>query len=88
MPYGVGTVATQTGSKTIIGTGTNWEAGSPQNVKPGDSIRISGWTANYRVMTVGPGDVLTIDNPWQGTTQSGRAYNAYRPIRARPPTIR
>lgn len=71
--YSTGTVAVTEDSKTVTGTGTAFLA----NVDEGALFKISSGRL-YVVADVVSDTVLTLRDPYEGSTDSGLAYGAYR----------
>lgn len=69
-PYSTGTITTTTGSKTVIGTGTTWNT----LVDAGMLLQI-GAERVYVVQSIDTPTQLTLRDPYQGGTASGKAYS-------------
>lgn len=71
--YSTGTVTTTSASAVVTGSGTSWSA----NVDAGMLFRISGERV-YVVKTVDSNTQITLTEPYQGSTGSGKAYTLKR----------
>lgn len=70
MQYKTGTVAVTNGSQEVIGTGTLWR----NNVKVGDFFKIVGEATYYEIGAVTDDTHLSLTEPYQGVTGSGKSY--------------
>jgi hypothetical protein len=73
--YTNGTVSVTNGSTSVTGTGTAWVNDGTFNTK---AFRIVGENKFYYVSSVGSNTSLTLSEPYQGTTGSGKSYIIYR----------
>lgn len=70
-----GSVNVTNNSATVRGNGaTGWD----QNAHPGDIFRIDGGGREYIVKSIGGVDRLTLTEPYQGPSQTGRYYRLSR----------
>ena len=72
-PYTTGTVAMTNGSTTVTGTDTVWTS-----AMVGRKIRFGSDNAYYRISAVGGTTSLTLEVPYQGTTDTDATYSIYK----------
>jgi hypothetical protein len=72
-PYTTGTVAMTNGSTTVTGTDTVWTS-----AMVGRKIRFASENAYYRISAVGGNTSLTLEVPYQGTTDTDATYSIYK----------
>jgi hypothetical protein len=73
--YSTGSVKVSLGSAVVEGTGTVW---SPAAVDAGMLFRIDGGGREYIVKSIDATNRLTLTEPYQGATQTGRFYRLAR----------
>ena len=72
--YSVGTAQVTNGSTAVVGVGTTWTS-----AMIGRKFRHANEAAYYRIVAVGGVGSLTLDNPYQGATDSvGASYTIYK----------
>lgn len=70
MQYKDGTVSVVNGGQEVVGEGTLWR----NNVKVGDFFKIVGESKYYEIGAVTDDTHLSLTEPYQGTTGSGKSY--------------
>lgn len=73
--YSTGTVALTEGSDLVTGTSTAWT----QFLHEGRKFYVTGVNRPFKILRVSASDqVITLDSPWTGTTQSGSSYTIFK----------
>ncbi len=67
--YAAGSITLRNGSSIVTGSGTSWGA----HLR-GMTLRIAGEEGVYKIVAVNSRTRLTLDRPYAGMTQSGKAY--------------
>lgn len=72
-PDTTGTASVAKGSKSVTGSGTSWTS-----AMVGRKIRFNGENAYYRISAVGSGTAITLEAPYQGTTDADATLSIYQ----------
>lgn len=73
--YSTGTVALTNGSDLVTGTSTAWT----QFLHEGRKFYVVGVNRPFKILRVSASDqVITLDSPWTGTTQSAATYSIFK----------